>query len=281
MPKASESYNLLIRRPDLAREWHPTKNGTLGPKDVTPGSRKKVWWLCEHGHWWLAAVSDRARGMKCTYCRDLQKQGELCMIDVKPELLKEWHPSRNSELKAREVACTYGDKVWWLCKNGHEWQATIRSRLKGKPCPSCASFIPKTLAVKNVETRVTANPQAHPGELPADPPPGALNEQASTDYEGKELRKSIRYVHVSTVMIESPQAGIFGYAQIYNYSASGMLIRSDFPIVPGTLIKINLKKPLYSSTSDTVASRVVWCRRSEFENERGKFSRYGIGVRLI
>ena len=38
MPKASETYNLLTLRPDLAREWHPTKNGTLGPKDVTPGS---------------------------------------------------------------------------------------------------------------------------------------------------------------------------------------------------------------------------------------------------
>ena len=135
MPEASESYNLYILRPDLAKQWHPTKNGTLGPKDVTPGSRKKVWWLCERGHWWLAAVSDRIRGMKCTYCRDLQKQGEQCMSDAKPELLKEWHPSRNSGLKAREVACTHGDKVWWLCNNGHEWQATIRSRLTGKTLP--------------------------------------------------------------------------------------------------------------------------------------------------
>lgn len=279
MPKASETYNLLTRRPDLAREWHPTKNGTLGPKDVTPGSRKQVWWLCEHGHWWLAAVSDRARGMKCTYCRDLQKQGEQCMIDVKPELLKEWHPSRNCAIKAREVGCTYGDKVWWLCKNGHEWQATIRSRLRGKPCPVCSSFIPQTVAVKNKETRVTPKPQARHWELPAEQPPVALHEQASGDYQGKELRKSRRYEHVSTVMIESSQAGIFGYAQIHNYSASGMLIRSDFPITPGTPIKINLKTPLYSSTSDSVASRVVWCRR--FENERGKISRYSIGVILI
>jgi hypothetical protein len=58
-----------------------------------------------------------------------------------------------------------------------------------------------------------------------------------------------------------------------------MLIRSDFPINPGTLIKVNLKKPLYSSASNTVDSRVVWCRR--FERERGKYSRYGIGVSLV
>lgn len=279
MPKASDSYNLHILRPDLAKEWHPTKNGTLGPKDVTPGSHKKVWWLCERGHWWLAAVSDRIRGRKCAYCRELQEQGEQCMIDVKPELLKEWHPSRNREIKAREVACTHRDKVWWLCKNGHEWQATIRSRLTGKPCPFCASFIPQALTVRNGQSRSTAKPQAHHGKLPAYAPLKPLHEQTSPDYQGKEQRRSRRYALVSTVMIESPQAGIFGYAQVYNYSAGGMLIRSDFPVNPGAPIKVNLEKPLYSSTSNRVDTRVVWCRR--FEKERGQYSRYSIGVSLI
>ena len=67
--------------------------------------------------------------------------------------------------------------------------------------------------------------------------------------------------------------------EVTGYSASGMLIRSDFAISPGTLIKVNLQKPLYSSVSNTVDSRVVWCRK--FEQERGRYSRYGIGVRLI
>jgi hypothetical protein len=279
MPKASESYNLLILRPDLAKLWHPTKNGTLGPKDVTPGSRKKVWWLCEQGHWWSATVSARVRGKSCTYCQSLQKQDEQRIVDVKPELLKEWHPSKNMGIKAREVLCTHSDNVWWICERGHEWQAIIRSRLNGKPCPFCSSFIPQTLTVKNVESRATAKPQGHHGKLPVYAPLKPLHEQASPDYQGKELRKSRRYEHVSTVMIESSQAGIFGYAQMYNYSAGGMLIRSDFPISTGTLIKINLEKPLYSSASNTVDSRVVWCRR--FEKERGPYSRHSIGVSLI
>jgi hypothetical protein len=279
MPKASESYNLLLLRPDLARQWHPTKNGKLGPKDVTPGSKKNVWWLCEHGHWWSATVSARVKGKSCTYCRSLQKHGKQCIADVKPELLKEWHPSKNKGIKAREVLCTHSDQVWWICERGHEWQATIRSRLRGKPCPFCSSFIPETLAVKKVESRSSATLQDHRGKLPAYLPLRALHDQALPDYQGKELRKSRRYEHVSTVMIESPHAGIFGYAQIYNYSAGGMLIRSDFAISPGTVIKVNLEKPLYSSASNSVASRVVWCRR--FEQERGGYSRYGIGVSLI
>ena len=279
MPKTSESYNLHILRPDLARQWHPTKNGKLGPKDVTPGSRKSVWWLCEQGHWWSATVSARVKGKSCTYCQGIQKQGDHCMADVKPELLKEWHPSKNIGIKAREALCTHSDKVWWICERGHEWQATVRSRLRGKPCPFCSSFIPQPLTVKNVESRATAKPQGHHEKLPVYSLLRPLHEQTSPDYQGKELRKSIRYEHVSTVMIESPLAGIFGYAQMYNYSAGGMMVRSGFPIRPGILIKINLPKPLYSSGSNTVDSRVVWCSR--FEQEWEQHSRYCIGVSLL
>ena len=38
--------------------------GNLGPKDMTPGSPKKIWWLCEKGHWWQASVRCRTRGMR-------------------------------------------------------------------------------------------------------------------------------------------------------------------------------------------------------------------------
>jgi hypothetical protein len=92
MSKLTESYNLYVLRPDLAMEWHPTKNGNLGPKDVTPGSPKKIWWLCEKGHWWQASVRCRIRGMRCSYCLSVQKHGDQRMVDLKPELLKERHP---------------------------------------------------------------------------------------------------------------------------------------------------------------------------------------------
>jgi hypothetical protein len=28
-------------------------------------------------------------------------------------------------------------KVWWICKNGHEWEARINSRIYGNSCPCC------------------------------------------------------------------------------------------------------------------------------------------------
>jgi hypothetical protein len=42
MPKATKNYNLKTINPSLSKEWHPKKNGTLTPNDVTPSSGKKV-----------------------------------------------------------------------------------------------------------------------------------------------------------------------------------------------------------------------------------------------
>jgi hypothetical protein len=279
MPKATDSYNLKVLRPDLARQWHPTRNGTLGPMDVTPGSGRKIWWLCEQGHWWSASVHDRVRGMSCTYCRSLQKPAERRMVDEKPELLKEWHPSRNKDISAREVTCSNGDKVWWLCPNGHEWLATIRARLSGKSCPFCTSLPAEALTISNREKSTAGASHAWRGRVSMHTPLRPLHAQETVAFQGRELRRSQRYVHVATVMLESSQTGIFGYAQINNYSAGGIQVCADFPLRPGTLIKIELEKALYASVADVVESRVVWCK--PFEEESGTQPRFGIGVNLL
>lgn len=54
--------------PSLASEWHPTKNGTLTPKDVKPQSNKKVWWLCDKGHEYEAKINNRSNGTGCPVC---------------------------------------------------------------------------------------------------------------------------------------------------------------------------------------------------------------------
>ena len=46
------------------------KNGELCPTDVTAGSSKKVWWLCNEGHEWIASVNDRNRGTRCPTCKN-------------------------------------------------------------------------------------------------------------------------------------------------------------------------------------------------------------------
>jgi hypothetical protein len=62
-------YNDLgTTRPDIAAEWHPAKNGTLTPADVTSGSSKKIWWICAKGHEWKSSIANRSNGNGCPVC---------------------------------------------------------------------------------------------------------------------------------------------------------------------------------------------------------------------
>ena len=73
--KVSDSNNLLILFPEVAKEWHPTKNQELTPKEVTSRSKKKVWWLCPKGHSYNSVIGERTRKDKstgCPYCRGFE-----------------------------------------------------------------------------------------------------------------------------------------------------------------------------------------------------------------
>ena len=62
-----------VLRPELASEWHLTKNGSLTPRDVTIGTHKKIWWKCEKGHEWKATIANRSKGVGCPQCYNLSR----------------------------------------------------------------------------------------------------------------------------------------------------------------------------------------------------------------
>ena len=49
----------------------------------------------------------------------------------------EWHPTKNKQLAPEKVTHGSGKKVWWLCSNNHEYNATILHRAHGTGCPKC------------------------------------------------------------------------------------------------------------------------------------------------
>jgi hypothetical protein len=124
--------------PTLAGEWHPTTNGPLTPKDVTRASTKKVWWLCSEGHEWEAQVSWRSRGNKCPYCSGRAVGSDNFLGIIYAELARQWHPERNGNLSPKDVTPYSTRKVWWICERGHEWQAVIYNRSRGRGCPYCS-----------------------------------------------------------------------------------------------------------------------------------------------
>ena len=70
--KVSVTNSLAELFPEIATEWHPTKNGDLTPDLVVAGSGKKVWWKCPKGtdHEWQARLADRTGTNKsgCPFC---------------------------------------------------------------------------------------------------------------------------------------------------------------------------------------------------------------------
>ena len=95
--KIVASNSLGTLNENLAKEWHPTKNGTLSPFDVGLGTHKKVWWKCSKGedHEWKASIVSRI-DRNCPFCtltpqsrQELQITFELKQFfDINPKGFK-------------------------------------------------------------------------------------------------------------------------------------------------------------------------------------------------
>ena len=66
--KVSDVNRLSIINPDLAKQWHPTKNN-ITPSNVSFGCNIEVWWLCPIClHEWKAKINNRHNGRGCPNC---------------------------------------------------------------------------------------------------------------------------------------------------------------------------------------------------------------------
>jgi hypothetical protein len=138
--KALTGYNdLATLRPDVAEQWHPTKNGELTPDQVPVGSGRKIWWVCDKGHEWKTRIADRTGGSGCPICAGKKVlAGFNDLATLCPDIAAQWHPTKNDALKPSRVTVSSGRKVWWKCERGHEWSATVNNRTRGHGCPVCA-----------------------------------------------------------------------------------------------------------------------------------------------
>ena len=122
--------------PELAKEWHPNKNGKLTPEDVTLSSHKIVWWKCSKNHEWKTRVYKRhLEG--CPYCSGHKVCKDNCLSNLNPRLAKEWHPTKNGKLTPDDVTCGSSRKAYWICSSGHEWKIEVSHRSSGSGCPKC------------------------------------------------------------------------------------------------------------------------------------------------
>ena len=140
------SNSLAFVNPKLAKEWHPTKNGTVTPSMIKPFSNLNVWWKCSKcGHEWQASVGNRNQGRDCPLCKTEKMSKSLSKVRLNnslqekfPQVAKEWNYERNGTLTPDKINFGSNRKVWWKCSKGHEWQAVVGSRCSGIGCPVCS-----------------------------------------------------------------------------------------------------------------------------------------------
>ena len=155
-----EGFNdLQTVNPELAKQWHPTKNEDLKPTQFTANSHKKVWWLLPYDdpdtgkHFdfeWQAIVKNRNKGNDCVYLTGKAVlEGFNDLATVNPELAAQWHPNKNGDLKPTQFTAASGKNVWWLypyddpVTGKHfdfEWKASIDNRAKGSGCPYLIAY---------------------------------------------------------------------------------------------------------------------------------------------
>ena len=146
--KVWKGFNdLATTHPELATEWHLTKNGGLKPEDMTAGSRKKVWWQMSYDdkktgkHFdfeWRAEILHRANGTGCPYLtgnkvwKGFNDLETYCKENERLDILSQWDYEKNGSLNPSDVFARSSKKVWWI-KDGKVFFEII-NKVVGQGC---------------------------------------------------------------------------------------------------------------------------------------------------
>jgi ssDNA-binding Zn-finger/Zn-ribbon topoisomerase 1 len=157
-PTVRRFRSLAVLRPDLVVQLHPTRNGDLDPATVGVHSKRRLWWHCTDcgGDWEMPVklrtrkqahgcpACGKQRRIAATIARNRQPIApERSLAALYPQLLAEWHPTRNRDLDPHTIAPGTEKKIWWQCTTcRHVWLAAghDRTRTTRTPhgCPACA-----------------------------------------------------------------------------------------------------------------------------------------------
>lgn len=164
--------------PELAKEFHPTKNGEITPEEVGSGSHKRVWWLCKTcEHEWRTTPGHRTqRNSGCPACSNkaLHIRGLNSLAVTHPDIATEFHPEKNEGLTPSDIIAGTSKKLWWLCSTcDHDWVSTGKDRVFGNGCPACDNKVihrdgRNSMASTHPELAKEFHPEKNEGLTPSD-----------------------------------------------------------------------------------------------------------------
>ncbi len=91
-----------------------------------------------------------------------------------------------------------------------------------------------------------------------------------------DQRASERFNCEAPVVIENCQTGEYYDGSMYNYGRGGMYVELDYPLKPGSEVRILLEYAKNKTSSEACRAKTVWCK--EIPGAIVLYD-YGIGVR--
>jgi hypothetical protein len=121
---------------DLATTHPDIANQSIGwdPQKFTYGSGVEKSWKCTKGHTWNATISSRTN-MKsgCPYCSNTKVlAGFNDLLTTNPEIARY---TLNAD--ATKFSAGSNEIAQWKCELNHEYEMSIRNRVKASGCPIC------------------------------------------------------------------------------------------------------------------------------------------------
>lgn len=140
LPGPLPGRSFADRYPNLMKEWDYDKNSPLKPHDVSYGSNIEVSWRCVNNHTFKMSPKTRHHGQNCPFCSGRRLAPERSLGSRYPELIAEWDEFRNQGKTPFDFTFASHHNAWWICPNGHSYQAKISSRTRkprGSGCKTC------------------------------------------------------------------------------------------------------------------------------------------------
>ena len=133
--------SILAKYPEAVKDWDIEKNKGITADMVSASSNDGYWWRCALGHSFIMAPANKLLGKHgCPICSNHKVlSGFNDMATRYPQIALDWDYDRNAPITPNEVMPGSVKKYWWLCKQGHSYQATPNGRTANhNGCPYCS-----------------------------------------------------------------------------------------------------------------------------------------------
>ena len=149
--RVSPFNNLKKLYPNVAKTFHPTKNGKVKTDQIIPGSHKKYWWICENKKHHIYKAMPYERSLKryvkkdgtssaaaCPFCAGKQVYPGESWGDVYKSLTLELDKNQEKGFNIYKISVGSIKNANWVCVRGHKWRANLWGRAnRNNGCPKC------------------------------------------------------------------------------------------------------------------------------------------------